>query len=111
MRASFVKATFQGEFDLEGSKQALVQIAGATPSGLDLMVDVREAPAYLTLVELSDLASEFIKLQIGKNQKTAVLTDSDRFENARFFSISAGNMGARVHAFTSFEEAFDWLAT
>jgi hypothetical protein len=107
----FVKATVQGEFDLGGSKQALLQIAGATPSGLDLMVDVRAAPAYLTLVEVTDLASEFMKLQIGKNQKTAVLTDPDRLENARFFSISARNMGASVQAFTSFEEAFDWLAT
>lgn len=108
----FLKATVQGDFDLATSKLALHEIADATPPGtrVDLMIDVREAPANLTLAQLSELAAEFTRLNIGAGQKTAVLTDPDRFDNAQFFAVSARGKGRVVQAFTSFEEAFDWLA-
>ena len=108
----FVKATVQGTFDLNRSKAILEELASADPSptGFDVMLDVREAPSYLSLADLSTLAIEFTRLQIGAGHKTAVLTSSDRYDNALFFAASARNLGGRVHALTLFEEAFDWLA-
>lgn len=107
----FMKATVQGTFDLESSKQALLQIADAVPpsSPVDIMIDVREAPASLSVAQLSQLVAEFNRLHIGAGRKTAVLTAEDRFENAHFFAVSARGMGRDVQAFTSFEDAFDWL--
>jgi hypothetical protein len=52
---------------------------------------------------------EFTELRIAARRHTAVLTSKERFDDAEFFAISAGGMGRRVQAFTSFEEAFDWL--
>jgi hypothetical protein len=49
-------------------------------------------------------------LRIATNRRSALLVSPERFDDAEFFAISAGGMGRRVHAFTSFEEAFDWLA-
>lgn len=108
----FLQATVQGEFDLASSKELLLEIANAAPTSeaLNILIDIREAPANLSLREISELATEFEKLQLGTGRKTAVLTEPRRFENAHFFSVSARNMGSSVQAFTSFEEAFDWLA-
>ena len=35
--------------------------------------------------------------------------DRERFDKAGFFAISAQRMGFRISAFTSFEEAIEWL--
>ena len=108
----FLKATVQGTFDLESSKQALLEIAVAAPTSpaVDIMIDVRDSPANLSLAQVSELAMEFNKSRLGAGRKTAVLTAKDRFDNAQFFAVSARGMGRNVQAFTSFEEAFDWLA-
>jgi len=107
----FLKATVHGTPDLQGSKEALLEIAQTTPppGGFDLLIDVRESPTHLTLSELTELALEFRKLHLGRGRKTAVLTEANRFENARFFAITSRNMGGNVQPFASFEEAFDWL--
>ena len=106
----FLKATVQGTFDLDGSKEALAQIAEATiSSDAGIMIDVREAPSDLSVSQLSQLATEFNRLHLGTGRKTAVLTTPDRFDNSHFFAVTARGMGRDVQAFTSFEEAFDWL--
>jgi len=107
----FLRVTVQGKLDLKGSKGAILEIANATSSHPhDILLDVRDAPSYLSLSEVSEVATEFIKLQVGAGRKTAVLTAPDRFGNAQFFAISARNMGALVQAFLSFEEAMDWIS-
>lgn len=106
----FLKASVHGEFDLEGSKKALREIVTAAPSeDIDIMIDVRDAPSNLSLSQLADLAAEFNRLQKGARRKVAVLTSPDRFDNAHFFAVSARGMGRDVQAFTSFEDAFDWM--
>jgi len=108
----FLRATVQGTFDLNASKAALAEIARATDPfpGFDIMVDVRDAPNNLSLPEIHEVLQVFAELRIGDGHKGAVLTDPKRFESARFFAISARRMGFAVHAFVSFEEAFEWLA-
>jgi hypothetical protein len=107
----FLRATVHGDFDFELSKHALIEIAEALePSAqFDVMIDIRDAPADLTLVQVSQLAAEFAK-RIGGRQQVAILTSEDRFDRAHFFAVSARGMGRNVQAFTSFEEAFNWLA-
>jgi hypothetical protein len=84
----------------------LLQVASVDPSSasIDVMIDVREAPSYLSLADPWALAVEFARLQIGAGRGTAVLTSTDRFENAHFFAIAVRNMGLNVQAFTSFDE-------
>lgn len=54
------------------------------------------------MVELSTLRKTF-------SCKTAVLCPAARFDNAAFFELCAHNRGLSVKAFTSFEDAMDWL--
>jgi hypothetical protein len=113
IRASeFLRATAEGAYDLEDSRQVLLGLASAVPSpeDIDVLIDFREVSTELTLPNLYQLAREYTELRIAANRRTAVLVPPDRFDDAEFFAISAGGMGRRVSAFTSFEEAFDWLA-
>ena len=48
-------------------------------------------------------------MQISNGRKTAVLAPEARYDNVQFFAVSARGMGLDVQAFTSFEEAHDWL--
>jgi hypothetical protein len=38
-----------------------------------------------------------------------VLCPLEKFDNARFFALCAENRGVNVHAFTSYEDAMEWL--
>jgi hypothetical protein len=43
-------------------------------------------------------------------RKTAVLCPRERFDNAKLFSLLAGNRGFRqFRAFLSYEDAMEWL--
>jgi hypothetical protein len=107
----FIRATVSGKFDLKSSEEALKRIANeaSTSPDVDILIDVREAPANLTLAQLTQLVEEFHRLRVGAGHKTAVLTAKERFDNAHFFAVTARGRGRNVQAFISFEEAFDWL--
>jgi hypothetical protein len=106
----FLRARLAGKFDFEATKQALLDISASAPDDdLNVLIDVREAPAYFTFPQVSELAFEFHNLRLAEGRKTGVLTTEDRFDRAHFFAMTARGMGEQVRAFTSFEEAFDWL--
>jgi hypothetical protein len=108
----FLKATAEGDYDLKESRKLLLGLASAVPApeDVDVLIDTREVSSRLTLPSLYELAREFTDLRIAANRRTAILVPADRYEDAEFFAITAGGMGRRVSAFTSFEEVFDWLA-
>jgi hypothetical protein len=108
----FVITTVHGQLDLARSKEALMDVAraGLFESGANVLLDIRLAPGKLTLPEVLSFADEFAKVQSDHGLKTAVLTEPGRFENAEFFAVTAKGMGLQVQAFTSFEDAFEWLA-
>jgi hypothetical protein len=107
---SFFRATAYGVHDMPQAKQALARLAEmvASQSG-GLLVDVREAASYLSLTEIREILDEFVRLRISEGRKTAVLAPESRYDNVQFFAVSARGMGLDVQAFTSFEDACDWL--
>jgi hypothetical protein len=105
----FLAATATGTFDPEVARDALVKIADAPPAGMNILIDARTLTGKGTLPQLYELAREFQQLGGYKDRKTAILADHDQFEDAKFVSISAQRMGVNVHAFSSFEDAFEWL--
>jgi hypothetical protein len=109
----FLKATAEGDYDLKQSRQLLLGLASAVPAAedVDVLIDTRDVSSRLTLPSLYELAREFTDLRIAANRRTAILVPGDRYEDAEFFAITAGGMGRRVRAFTSFEEVFDWLTS
>jgi hypothetical protein len=105
----FLAATATGEFDPEVARATLRMIADAPPAGMNILIDARHIKGKGTLPQLYELAREFQRLGKFRDRKTAILADRNQFEDAEFLSISAQGMGVDVHAFTSFEDAFDWL--
>jgi hypothetical protein len=107
----FIRATAYGEFDFEMSKKALTEVASATAhlANYEILLDTRKAQVQIPVPDLWHLARELGNLGKAFCQKTAVLCPAERFDDAAFFTLCAENRGFRIQAFTSFEDAIDWL--
>jgi len=107
----FIKATPEGQLDFDTSKKLLIEIATASASSSDyeIILDPRKADVEMSVTDLWYLAAELSKLGEAFSRRTAVLCPLDRFDRAGFFALCAQNMGFQVRAFTSFEEAVEWL--
>jgi hypothetical protein len=109
----FVRATPDGELDLEASKKGLIEIASAAAHArlvdYDILLDTRKAHVRMNAIDLWHLAAELSKIYQPYNRKIAVLCPVEEFDNAAFFALCAQNRGFRVNAFTSFEDAIEWL--
>jgi hypothetical protein len=109
----FIKATPEGQLDHESSKRLLLEIASvAAPfDEYEILLDTRTAHSEMSLTDLRSLADELGKFLRPLPRKTAVLCPPARFNLAEFFALCSQNHGLRINAFTSFEEAMDWLIT
>lgn len=114
----FIQATPEGRLDLEKSKELLIEIASATGSLADyeILLDTRKAQIEMSGADLWYLATDFWYVAAGLDnsrgpfpRKTAVLCPLKRFDRASFFARCAQNTGLQVRAFTSFEDAIEWL--
>jgi len=108
----FVRATASGEFDFEMSKKALIEVASATAHLVNyrILLDTRKTQMQIAAGDLWHLARELSNLGKAFCQKTAVLCPTERFDDAAFFALCGQNRGFRIQAFTSFEDAIDWLS-
>ena len=107
----FVKATPEGQFDYEKSKEFLIGVASAAAALNDheILIDTRMTDCEMSPSELWHLASELDARRRAFSGRTAVLCPAERFDQAGFFELCAHNRGFRVKAFASFEGAIEWL--
>jgi hypothetical protein len=107
----FIKATAEGQLDLEKSKKLLMEVASASAPLVDyeIILDTRKAQTGMSVTDLWYLAGELSTLRKAFSRKTAVLCPLEQFDLAGFFALCAQNRGFQVKAFTSFEEAVEWL--
>jgi len=107
----FIKASPEGHLDLEKSKKLLMEIASASAPLVDyeIIIDTRKAQTEMSITDLWYLAAELGNLRKAFSRKTAVLCPLERFRYAEFLAVCAQNRGLRVMAFTSFEDAIEWL--
>ena len=107
----FVRATEDVEIDFEKSRKLLIEVAEAAATLVDyeIILDTRKAQGELSVTDLWYLATELSNLGKAFYRKTAVLCPLERFDSAKFFELCAHNRGLRVRAFTSYEEAMEWL--
>ncbi len=108
----FIRATPEGPLDFEKSLKLLLEIASvSTPlSDYEIILDTRKAQAEMSVSDLWDLAAELSKLRATfSRKKIAVLCPLEGFDEAEFFALCAQNRGFMVKAFTSFEDAIEWL--
>ena len=107
----FIRATPDGELDREASLKMLTEIASAGEKLPDhcVLVDTRKAHSVMTQADLFFLCQELTKLPQAFKQKTAFLCPPERLDKAKFLALCAQNRGLRLAAFTSFEDAIEWL--
>ncbi len=108
----FIRAAPEGCLDLEGSQKILMEIASAS-NGLaeyEIMLDLRKAQVEMSATDLWYLAAQLSNFRGAFfRNKIAVLCPLEKFDEAGFFALCAKNRGFQVSAFTSFEDAFEWL--
>jgi hypothetical protein len=107
----FLKATPEGQLDLEHSNRLLIEIASASAHLVDhgMILDTRQTHSELSVTDLWYLAAELGKFRKALSRKTAVLCPRERFDYAGFFALCAQNEGFQVKAFLSYEDAIEWL--
>ena len=109
----FLKATPEGELDFEESKRILLEIASVVvpQDDYDLIIDTRKAHSVMSPTNLWQLAKEISTFGERFRRKTAVICPRERFDQAKFFELCSHNRGYQIHAFTSYEDAIDWLCS
>ena len=107
----FIRANVEGHLDFDISKKLLIQIAEAAAPMPDyeIILDTRRSHSELSVTGLWYLAAELSSLGKTYYRKTAVLCPLENFDQAEFFALCAQNRGLRIRAFTSYEDAMEWL--
>jgi hypothetical protein len=107
----FIRAKPDGEANLEAAEQLLKDIvqAGAGLDEFEILVDTREVSGMLSATDLWTLAERLVRYRHSFARRTAVVCPIERFDHARFFSLCADNHGFNIQAFTSYEDAMEWL--
>ena len=107
----FIKAVPEGQLDFEESKKSLAEIASISAPAFDyeIILDTRKAQVKLSIADLWYLAAELSKLGKPFSRKTAVVCPPEGFDHAGFLALCAQNRGVQVKAFTSFDDAIEWL--
>jgi hypothetical protein len=107
-----VPAAPDGTLDRTASERLLAEVATASRdlADFDVILDCRRVETTMTIADLWYLAEHLARLREFRRHKIAVLPPAEDFDRADFFALVAQNRSMRVRAFTSFEEAIDWLA-
>src|SRR5947207_15116561 len=107
----FVRATPDGAANLESAAQLLQDIAraGRGLEDYEVLVDIREVSGRLSASDIWMLTEKLVRLRESFARRTAILCPLERFDHARFFALCAENKGFNIQAFTSSEDAMEWL--
>ena len=107
----FIRARPDGQAELEKAEQLLKDIAqaGQGLEDFEVLVDTRDVSGRLSATDLWSLAEKLVRYRRTFAKRTAILCPIDRFDHARFFTLCAENHGFNIQAFSSYEEAMEWL--
>lgn len=109
--SEFIRARPDGPAYLEEAEQLLKDIvaAGTGLQDYEVLVDTRRVKGGLSATDLWTLAEKLVRFRNAFARRTAILCPLEKFDHSRFFALCAENRGFNVHAFTSYEEAMEWL--
>jgi DNA-binding transcriptional LysR family regulator len=108
----FIRATPQGEAWFEKALELLQSIAeaGAGLTDFEVLVDTRRVTGGgLSAADLFRLAEALVRYRKTFARKTAVLCPLEKFDKLQFFALCAEDRGFNLRAFTSYEDAMEWL--
>ena len=106
-----LKVTEDGEVDLAKCQEYLRQIEAAAPASTDyvILVDARRRISKLSTTDLWYVAEALGEYGMTFRRRTALLVRSGDIEMARMLELFAVNRGFMVNAFSSYEDAMNWL--
>ena len=109
--SDFIRARPEGAAQLEDAEQLLKDIiaAGTGLEDYEVLVDTRRVTGSLSATDLWTLAEKLTKFRASFAHRTAILCPLEKFDHSRFFALCAENRGFNIQAFTSYEEAMEWL--
>jgi hypothetical protein len=109
--SDFIRARPEGAAQLEDAEQLLKDIiaAGTGLEDYEVLVDTRRVTGSLSATDLWTLAEKLTKFRASFAHRTAILCPLEKFDHSRFFALCAENRGFNIRAFTSYEEALEWL--
>jgi hypothetical protein len=109
--SDFIRARPNGEADIETAEKLLRDIAqaGTDLDSFEILVDTRHVKGQLSVADLWSLAEKLVRFRRTFSHRTAVLCPLERFDHVRFFTLCAENHGFNIRAFTSYEDAMEWL--
>jgi len=107
----FLRMTPDGKIDFEKTRDMLLEAVSVEglSSELDVLVDFRQVESDLSTTDIWYLAEELSRHDEAFKDRIALLVNSEKFDNAKFFELCAMNRGLEVAAFASYEEAINWL--
>ena len=107
----------EGKLDKSRVREELQEIASAhdTFVNYDVLIDTRGTEEHLSVFDIWEAARDLANaVHAGSSKgflaKIAVICPVEHFDNAQFFELCAQNRGLNVHAFTVFEDLFEWLS-
>jgi len=117
IRASeFIRLDARAHLDFEASKRVFQELAQACRRrGLErALLDLRALPVlpkpHFSTRELAALVLTFQEAGFSREERLAVLYNSDVFGGIRNFAFISRMRGLKVQAFTEFEKALEWLS-
>jgi hypothetical protein len=110
----FIRTTPEGDLDLAMSKEIILRLAveNARPGQYDILIDIRGTTKRLSHFDVANLVQVMIDHRESFRSRLAILIEpGERFDDAKFMELYAGNRGFQIGAFNDFEEAMGWLVT
>jgi len=103
--------TPDGDLDFNKTREMLIEAVTSEEMAyqLDILVDFRHTTGNLSTTDIWYLAEELSKHDNAYREKIAILVNPDRFDKAKFFELCSLNRGIEAGAFSTYEEAIDWI--
>jgi hypothetical protein len=107
----FIRTTVSGALDFAESKRCILDLASQImqPGEYEVLIDIRGAETILSIADLYELAVTLAGQPALIDSKIGLLGSMRGVDQAHFFETVARNRGARIRAFTDFEDAITWL--
>ena len=110
----FIRYTETGIFDVDRSIKLVHEIATAANFLTEhhLLVDLSDTDVQMDFSDTLEVATEFVKLMEGFQNKIAVLIPNteERLRIAKRFKTMVDQEGFQFNQFFDFEEAMEWLS-
>ncbi len=109
----FIKATPEGEVNLELSKTRIGKLAGSLEPTHEysFLVDWRNVTVNFSMTDMFYLALEVARHKELSRAKISLLVPVNNFDRGEFLQLCAQNRGVQLAAFTEYEEATNWFST